>query len=60
MIGVGVHLEGVGEGLPRVLTHQPGCCDQIPGYLLSFCQSTSLGFESFLISSLSANMRSSR
>ena len=30
MISVRTHLKGVGEGLPRVLHHQPGCCDQVP------------------------------
>ena len=36
MIGVGIHLEGVGEGLPRITRHQPRSGDQVPGYPLEF------------------------
>ena len=58
MVGVGVHLEGFGECQGYIITSR-GAVIKYLATLFSFCQSSSLGLDSFLISSLTANMRSS-
>ena len=43
--GVGIHIECVGEGLPRIPHHQPGKGDQVPGYPREFLSVVMTGFE---------------